>query len=145
MDLSKLSLIFRYVIIAIIYVIIFFALRIMYKDVKGASKVKAPKRRKKLGLEVVQTGGNENIKVGSVYLMQGDFTIGRKPNNSLIISDPFVSGNHAKITFKNDEYILEDLGSTNGTILNGKLLQENAYLTIDDEIKIGELIFKIVG
>ncbi|MHC1683905.1 MAG: FHA domain-containing protein [Clostridiaceae bacterium] len=143
MDLSKLSLIFRYAIIAIIYVIIFFALRIMYKDVKGANKT--PKRKKKMGLEVIQSGGNDNIRIGSVYLLQGDFTIGRKPKNSLVLNDPFVSGNHAKIYLKNNEYILEDLGSTNGTMINGELINEKTYLTIDDEIKIGELIFKVVG
>lgn len=143
MDFGKLSLIFRYIIIAIIYIIIFFALRIMYKDLKGSNKV--PRKRKKLGLEVIQKGGNDNLRIGSVYLLQGEFTIGRKPNNSLILSDPFVSGNHAKIYFKNDEYIIEDLGSTNGTILNGEALEEKSYLIIDDEIKIGELIFKVVG
>lgn len=144
MDFSKLSLIFRFLIIIIIFVIIALALRIMYMDVKDVNKGRKVKR-KKLGLEVIQGGGSDNIKIGSVYLLQGDFTIGRKPNNSLVLSDPFVSGNHAKIYFKNNEYVLEDLASTNGTILNGESIKEEVYLDVDDEIKIGEYIFKVVG
>ena len=45
-------------------------------------------------------------------------TIGRLPDNTIIIENPAVSGHHARIAREDDEYVLEDLKSTNGTYVN---------------------------
>jgi hypothetical protein len=45
-------------------------------------------------------------------------TIGRKPDNDIVIDNPAISGHHAKIFKQGDSYFVEDLGSTNGTFLN---------------------------
>lgn len=141
--MDKISLVFRIIIIAVIYAIIFYALIIMYKDLKGSGK--SSLNKKKFGLEVIQVGMNENLKIGAVFLLSGEFTIGRKDNNTLILSDPYSSGYHARILRKEEDFILEDLGSTNGTFLNGVKVKEREYLTIGDEIKIGELNLKVIG
>lgn len=47
-------------------------------------------------------------------------TIGRKPDNDLVIDHPAVSGHHCKIMLQGDTYFVEDLNSTNGTMVNGK-------------------------
>lgn len=49
-------------------------------------------------------------------------TIGRKPNNDLAFNRPEISGSHAAFLFENDQYFVMDLGSTNGTLLNGAQL-----------------------
>ena len=48
-----------------------------------------------------------------------EFTIGRSANNDVVIDNRSVSGKHAHILKKDDEYILQDLDSTNGTKVNG--------------------------
>lgn len=141
--MDKISLVFRIIIIAVIYAIIFYALIIMYKDLKGSGK--SYLKKKKFGLEVIQVGINENLKIGAVFLLGGEFTIGRKDNNALTLSDPYSSGYHARILRKEEDFILEDLGSTNGTFLNGTVVKEREYLTVGDEIKIGELNLKVIG
>lgn len=146
MDLSKFSLvskIFTIAIMVIIYVIIFFIIKIMYKDIKGSGRKN--RRRKKFGLEVLQIKGNEVFKIGSVIPIGGVITIGRKPDNMLILSDAYVSGNHAKILLKNNDCIIEDLNSTNGTFVNEEKIEGRVYLSAGDEIKIGSSIFKIIG
>jgi pSer/pThr/pTyr-binding forkhead associated (FHA) protein len=116
----------------------------MYKDIKGGNKKKSSIKR--LGLEVVRMGqGNSILKIGSVIPISTKLTIGRKPDNQLVLNDQYVSGQHAKIFLKNNDYVIQDLKSTNGTILNGSKLEKMTYLSIDDEIIIGEYVFKVIG
>lgn len=144
LDFSRLTTIFRFVIIGIVYVIIFLALRIMYKDIKGGGKKKVVKKRS-FGLEVLEEGENSILKRGSIIPIHGELTIGRKNSNTLVLDDQFVSGSHARIFIKNTDYMLEDLGSTNGVELNDKKLENRSILRIGDEIKIGSALFKVIG
>jgi hypothetical protein len=144
MDLSKLSLIFKIIIIGIIYIIIFFALRIMYKDIKNGGKKRVGNRRS-FGLEVVSPGNNNNLRKGGVIPIQGEITIGRKGDNLLILDDPYVSGHHARVYIKNNDCFIEDLGSTNGTQLNNGIIKNREFLNAGDEITIGSTAFKVIG
>lgn len=62
--------------------------------------------------------------------------VGRR-HGELILDDPMVSGKHCTVSFKDGEYVLEDLGSTNGTLVNGKRVQ-HAVLSAGSEITIGK-------
>ena len=143
MLLAKLSPIFTLIIIAIVYMIIFTALRIMNKDIKGGTRKRSQK--KAAGLEIIEPGNSYNLKRGGVIPLQGQITIGRKGENLFTLDDPYVSGFHAKIYPKNNDYILEDLNSTNGTIINGEKINGRAYLKVGDTIKIGNTVFKVIG
>lgn len=145
MDLSKLSLIFKIVIIGIIYMIIFLALRIMYKDMKNGGKRPRNSNRKSFGLEIVSAGNNSNLRTGGVIPVHGEISIGRKNDNLLILDDPYASGYHARVYIKNNDCILEDLGSTNGTLLNDENVKGRHYLSAGDEIRIGSTSFKVIG
>ena len=142
-NLSKFSMVFKFIIIGIIYLILFLALKIMYKDIKNGGKKK--QKVKALGLEVVDKGENNHLKVGSVIPINSVLTIGRRDTNLLVLVDPYVSSNHAKIYIKNNEYVIEDLNSTNGTVLNEKEIKGKAPLKVEDEIKIGSALFKVIG
>lgn len=144
MDFSRFTTIFRFVIIGIVYIIIFLALRIMYKDIKGGGKKKTVKKRS-FGLEVLETGENSILKKGGIIPIHGELTIGRKNSNMMVLDDQFVSGNHVRIFHRNTDYMIEDLGSTNGTELNEERLEERAILKVGDEIKVGSALFKVIG
>jgi ABC-type multidrug transport system ATPase subunit/pSer/pThr/pTyr-binding forkhead associated (FHA) protein len=62
--------------------------------------------------------------------------IGRMPSNHLILDDPTVSRKHAKISFKDGTYFIEDLGSTNKTHINGKELESKTKLKESDVVTI---------
>jgi len=76
-------------------------------------------------------------------LSKDQFTIGRKSDNDLVIEDQSVSGHHAKIVKVQAVYFIEDLRSTNGTMVNGKPI-ERQQLRDADGISIGQhrLIFQ---
>jgi pSer/pThr/pTyr-binding forkhead associated (FHA) protein len=66
-------------------------------------------------------------------------TIGRRPDNSLQIEDASVSSHHAEIFFENNAFFVKDLGSTNGTYLNGGQIKK-APLNHDDELRFGSIV-----
>src|SRR5574338_215548 len=65
-------------------------------------------------------------------------TIGRSARNDLCIPDPFASRVHAEVRREGDEYVLQDLGSANGTLYNGATVEGVIHLTAGGRIQIGE-------
>lgn len=86
----------------------------------------------------------ERFEAGGVKLLTGAMSIGRASDNDLHIVDATVSSYHARIfTYLEASYI-EDLGSTNGTYLNGKRIQKHT-LHAGDVIKLGKHELEISG
>jgi phosphoserine phosphatase RsbU/P len=65
-------------------------------------------------------------------------TIGRSARNDLCIPDPFASRVHAEVRSEGDEYFLQDLGSANGTLYNGSVVDSQINLSRGGRIQIGE-------
>lgn len=78
---------------------------------------------------------------GVTFPLDGDqLTIGRDSTNAVAINDAEVSRKHARLTFQGGKFVLEDLGSTNGTFVNGQRLAGAAVLKPGDVISLGEQI-----
>lgn len=71
---------------------------------------------------------------------QPEVTIGRKPDNTVVIDNPTVSSHHARILREGDAYVLEDLDSTNGTRVNSRDVRETR-LHAKDIVQLGSLEF----
>jgi hypothetical protein len=63
--------------------------------------------------------------------------LGRSPDNDIILRDPATSGHHARVERRGDQFWIIDLGSTNGTLVNGEPVQEQ-QLSSGDRITIGQ-------
>lgn len=137
------QLIMKYAIIGVVYIIIFVALIIMYKDIRNGGKKKAKKNP--FGLEIIKPGKNSNLKMGGVIPVQNSITIGRKEDNTVILNEEYVSSHHARIYIKNTDYFLEDMKSTNGTKLNSNKLVGKSLIKKGDTIQIGTSEFKVIG
>jgi len=72
-----------------------------------------------------------------------DFTVGRE--GSLAIDDDFASGQHARFQTVRGLWYVEDLGSTNGTVLNGRRILAAQLLKKRDKIKIGHTVMTVVS
>jgi pSer/pThr/pTyr-binding forkhead associated (FHA) protein len=79
---------------------------------------------------------NEQV-LKEVPLTQATTTIGRLPDNGVQIDNLAVSGHHAKISWDQDHYVVEDLGSLNGTYVNNERVGK-ATLKHGDQVKIGK-------
>ncbi len=88
----------------------------------------------RFALEVLQAGG---VAEREVPLGGERTTIGRKPGNAIVLSDTHVSGVHAEVVEEGGRWVLRDLGSTNGTFLDGRRIEE-VTLSPGDEFVIGQ-------
>lgn len=78
---------------------------------------------------------------GKVFeLNKPELTIGRDMNNDIVINDPEVSRKHARIALQAGSYVIEDMGSTNGTAVNGMRLMGPHALRPGESINLGENI-----
>jgi hypothetical protein len=90
------------------------------------------------GSRLVMTQGPQP---GQTFTLNQDTqTIGRDPSNPIEISDPQISRQHARITRQGGMMILEDLGSTNGTFVNGMRLTSPHALSSGDVIGLGDAV-----
>lgn len=78
-------------------------------------------------------------------LHKGSNTFGRKSDNDVSITDPYVSGRHGIIEIADDGLFVTDIGSTNGTMLNDAKLSPNmrTAITTEDVIRLGSMEFRI--
>lgn len=131
-------------VIVLIYFIIFYALKIMYTDTKTSGKKRNKVKKATVGLEVIQAGDNSNLKTGGVLPLADIITMGRKSDNTVVLDDKYVSSHHVKIYKRNNEYVIEDLDSTNGTKINETRIENRVTLRTGDVIKVGTAIFKLI-
>lgn len=73
----------------------------------------------------------------------GPVVIGRAPSSDIVIDEPFVSATHARFTLQGPALVLEDLGSTNGTLVNGHGITQPVTLREGDEVQIGDTIMRV--
>lgn len=88
---------------------------------------------------------HENSEVDEFVFDKGqeNITIGRRSTNDVCIPDLSVSGNHARLIRQGDDCLLEDLNSTNGTFVNGQVIQRQ-IVAGDDEIIIGKISLTVL-
>lgn len=78
---------------------------------------------------------------GENYQFTDSLSFGRSPANDVIINEPYVSHEHACIIRQRKQYVLVDLGSRNGSKINGDLCEKDTVLADGDVISIGSVSF----
>lgn len=97
-------------------------------------------RAHRASLEVVEPGGRHRAFVSG----SGPVTIGRGTDNSLALTDDGVSRHHARLQARGGMLILTDLGSTNGTRVNGHPIDEVA-IGEGDLIEVGDSVITVIS
>jgi hypothetical protein len=94
-----------------------------------------------LDLDLVLTSG---AMAGNSLALSGEpVSIGRSPDSTLVIRDDYTSTNHARIWVENGNWVLTDLGSTNGTLCDGAPVSGTVSLHLDEPVTIGETSFEL--
>lgn len=73
----------------------------------------------------------------------GPVVIGRSPSSDIVIDEPYISASHARFTIQGPALVLEDLGSTNGTMVNGHIIEQPVTLRDTDEVQVGDVIMRV--
>jgi hypothetical protein len=92
------------------------------------------------GWLIAERGGG--LEQGERFDLIGGLSIGRSKEADVQISDRYASSLHARVFSREGRFYVEDMNSTNGTLLNGATLQGEADLVDRDTIQIGDTIFR---
>lgn len=130
---------------ALLYIFVAAALWLMWRDVRRRATGPAPPPSypsvsPRLTLE--QGPGDAGLAERSVALRDG-LVFGRRPPSDVVLTDDFMSGQHARIRFAEGQWWLEDLGSTNGTYLNGQRIDRRAPLAHDSTVTMGQTVWRV--
>ncbi|MCC9655749.1 GGDEF domain-containing protein [Rhodopirellula halodulae] len=82
---------------------------------------------------------------GMMLLEQDEFQIGRSPESDLPLFDSSVSRRHARLIRDADGYVVRDLDSTNGTLVNEREIQGDVKLHTGDTVRIGSFLFRFLS
>ena len=94
-----------------------------------------------LGPPLLRVGSGAGLRAGSAYDLSEGALLGRGEGADIRLEDAFASTRHARLVPQGDVIVLEDLGSTNGTYLNGEPLRGPQPLHVGDRIRIGDSEF----
>jgi pSer/pThr/pTyr-binding forkhead associated (FHA) protein len=151
MDTEPIAVALKFGFLAVLYLFLLWVSRSALKELRTTS-VPAPEAT---GFHDVGPGGRSaatdaylvavrggGIEPGERFDLFGGLSIGRSTDADVRIEDRFASGIHARLYSRGASYYVEDMNSTNGTFLNGAVLEGEAELTDLDEVKIGDTEFR---
>lgn len=125
----------RIVLVLILYLFLYFAMR------SGIGLVRGQRRDAAIWAIDVEKGSKQ-LRGLHVDIL-GPVVIGRSPSSDVVIDEPFVSATHARFTLQGPALVLEDLNSTNGTMVNGHLIGQPVTLRDGDEVQVGDTIMRV--
>lgn len=99
------------------------------------------RQRREAPTHVVVTEGR--LRGTSLPLHEGGLLVGRNPECSLVLTDDYASGRHLRIYPGTDGWYVDDLGSTNGTLVDGHRITTGAPLKPGSQIRVGQTVLEL--
>jgi pSer/pThr/pTyr-binding forkhead associated (FHA) protein len=128
--------------LAFLALLFFFLARVMralLHDLRAAAREPSSA----LGRLIVLESPAGEPPLGRSFDLDAIVTLGRDVNNAIVVDDPFASADHAALTYRGRSWYVEDLGSTNGTYVNGRAVGEVSPIGYGDEIGIGQVRLRL--
>jgi hypothetical protein len=129
----------RLLFLGLIYLFLYRVIRALLRDLRAAARepVERPGR-----LVILESPSGEPL-AGQSFGLDVITALGRDVNNAIVIDDPFASADHAVLTYRGRAWYLEDLGSTNGSYVNGRRVDGVAPMGFGDELQIGQVRMRL--
>lgn len=128
----------RFACVALLYLFLAAAFWILWKGVATAQQEAIE------GRLLILKGDGAGLLVGEILPLAANTTLGRERDNTIVINDPFASAHHARLTRRDGNWWLTDLGSHNGTLLNELPVHEPVPLAVGDVIGIGQVELQLI-
>lgn len=125
----------RIILVVVLYVFLFAAMRTGIGLVRG-------QRTDSAIWSVDIEKGTRSLRGLHVEIL-GPVVVGRSPSSDIVVDEPYVSATHARFTIQGPALVLEDLRSTNGTMVNGRPIDQPVTLRDGDEVQIGDAIMRV--
>jgi pSer/pThr/pTyr-binding forkhead associated (FHA) protein len=144
-SLNIIILLLRIAVVLLLYFFLWQVLRIVTRDLQttgakaGSGSLNSP-----YGQLVVLRAGQSGVSVGKVFPLGPSNTIGRSMENcDIALNDSFLSSQHARLELQGDEWVLEDLHSTNGTFVNEMEVRDATIVEEGDVIRVGRVEMRL--
>jgi len=148
-SLEPLAVALKFGFLAVLYLFLLWVIRMALRDLRGiATPGYETGYHEVAGVDpggtdaflVVQAGGG--LSEGEHFDLFGGVSLGRSADADIRLDDRYASGIHARVFNRGGGYFVEDMNSTNGTLLNSRDLHGEAELTPGDVIRIGDTEFR---
>jgi len=136
---ATLVLILRLLLAVVLYTFLGWALWTLLQDFKQQGDKLAVQKKPAITLYIKIERGKESVR----RFLQPEIMIGRDPGCDLALMDEALSAHHARLAHHHGQWWLEDLNSTNGTLLNREKLTTAAVVITGDQFKCGNTVFGI--
>lgn len=144
----------KYVFLAVLYIFIARAVRVIYLELRPASSTAPAGSRRSAAPAPAAAGRGKKKAFRKAAIIEGDkkgrsldisdeIIIGRADKCHLVLDDSYVSQMHARIFSRDGAVLVEDLGSTNGTYLNRRRITSATELQRGDRVKIGKTVLEM--
>jgi hypothetical protein len=135
----------RVAFVALIYGFLFLVLRATARELSDAARVMAPDEGHAGAMALLTLDAAESsLRPGEVLPLQAATRIGRVAGNTMIVDDPHISAEHVEIRFERGQWWLRDLGSSNGTLVNGDPVRAVMGVRPGDVIQCGRVRFRLI-
>lgn len=128
--------------VAVLYLFLLALLAALRRELAAAAK--SAEAAQPAGHLVVVDPGPTDLRPGQVLPLQTVTSLGRDPENTVVLADSAVSGRHAVLTLRGGAWWVRDLGSTNGTLLGQRRLTGEAPVEPGEVIGLGRVRLKLV-
>ena len=138
----------RVLLLLLLYLFLYLVVRVLRQDLRHVTRQPAAPAAPgasatSLGLELLDAG-QAPLPPGERFALRDPFVIGRSKANDIALDDDWVSAQHVRLRRYNGSWLAEDLGSTNGTRVNGQPLTGAAPVRAGDVLDLGRVKFKVV-
>jgi hypothetical protein len=146
MDWSILLFASKWVFIALVYFVLFVLLVTVRREMSQRIGASQPQAAAVGRLKIVQPGSDSRARAGAVLDLGPDSSLGAAPDNQIILNDRFISGHHARLRWDGSQWWLEDLGSRNGTLLEGRPLPPYRPEAIwpGASLRVGDVVLQLL-
>ncbi len=143
----------RLAFLALLWIFIVAAVRVVRSDLfprqrrqrssppRAAAPPNGPPSRRRLPTKLVVVSGT--LRGTTVPLGSGPVTIGRASDSSLVLDDDFASSHHARLVPTENGWLVEDLGSTNGTFLDRDKVTRATPVALGAPVRIGKTVLEL--
>jgi pSer/pThr/pTyr-binding forkhead associated (FHA) protein len=128
-----------------IYLFLFVVLRATARDLHAAAQAMPSAEGAARAALLVLDPGQASLAVGEAMPLRAVTQIGRAAGNTLVVDDPHLSARHAELRFERGQWWLRDLGSRNGTTLNGESVRAVVGVRPGDVLQCGGVQCRLIS
>ncbi|HMO56798.1 MAG TPA: FHA domain-containing protein [Roseiflexaceae bacterium] len=143
-SLDIIVLLLRVAVVLLLYFFLWQVLRFVIRDLRAGSRTAGEGSRSPYRQLTVVRPGQSGVTPGKIYPLGPSTIIGRSMEHcEIALNDSFLSQQHARLELRGDEWVLEDLHSTNGTFLNDVEVRDVAIVEDGDVIRFGRVEMRL--